>query len=721
MPNIKSHLFMVPISLLASNIHATVFTPLSTDIHEPAGIYYTAPETLLRVDAQTRIGTGPCMPSDYSGCTLEDVNNDTDQHDNFKPEVKVQFIADDFADDGNVSNATLRLRGESSRSDSLKSYRIKLDSKKNLWRGERRLQLNKHSGDPTRIKNKLSFDLMSTIPNLPSLRTQFSNLYIDGKDYGLYTHVEHVGKEYLQRRNWDKNSRIYKANSFEFSMQDALLLDSQGKPLNLEAFESVLEIKRGKNHQALLDMISAVEDETNSFQDDVLNKHFNINNYLTWAAVHILMGNTDVTSYNYYLYNPKGTELFYFLPWDFDLTWGYDWQPTTIEGGYAPPRRKQGPHSLWSTAFGKRFLSQPGALDLLNQAVLEIKQNYLSADKIRAYTDSYYNLVYPLISRQPDFYNLDINEPSEAEILVEYNRLYNDLANIVEQNYNRFLNVQNSPMPFDMDPPRIEGRNIIFTWEAAVDLQGDGVTYDLEIADKPEFKESDIKFSIKNLTDTSYTTQWMLPQGNYYYKITARDTRNPTENWQLSYEEIYNPENDFSAHGVIEFSVGFNGTPSQSTITIDGNQSDWGNVRSWDDPDDISEANTVDWRRSWITQDADHVYFAYLNDDNINQNKLWAWNAYFDTDNSSNSGYQIGSLGTEYLLQGAQLWKYTGSGNDWSWQFTAAIEHAVSGGFAEFSIPKAQLNSPQNYRVFLYGANSFLSQGTPVDLMTLQP
>jgi hypothetical protein len=78
-------------------------------------------------------------------------------------------------------------------------------------------------------------------------------------------------------------------------------------------------------------------------------------------------------------------------------------------------------------------------------------------------------------------------------------------------------------------------------------------------------------------------------------------------------------------------------------------------------------------------------------------------------------------LGTEYLLQGAQLWKYTGSGNDWSWQFAATIEHAVSGEFAEFSIPKAQLNSPQNYRVLLYGANSFLSQGTPVDLMTLQP
>jgi hypothetical protein len=40
----------------------------------------------------------------------------------------------------------------------------------------------------------------------------------------------------------------------------------------------VLEIKRGKNHQALLEMISAVENEANSFQDDVLNKHFNVNN-----------------------------------------------------------------------------------------------------------------------------------------------------------------------------------------------------------------------------------------------------------------------------------------------------------------------------------------------------------------------------------------------------------------------------------------------------------
>ena len=140
MPNIKSHLLMVPISLLVSNVHATVFTPLSTDIHEPTGIYYTAPPNLLRINIQTQVGIGPCITSDYSGCTLEDIHNDTDQHDNYKPEVKVKFIADDFADDGNVSNATLRLRGESSRSDSLKSYRIKLDSKNNLWRSERRLQ-----------------------------------------------------------------------------------------------------------------------------------------------------------------------------------------------------------------------------------------------------------------------------------------------------------------------------------------------------------------------------------------------------------------------------------------------------------------------------------------------------------------------------------------------------------------------------------------------------
>ncbi|RUM94564.1 MAG: hypothetical protein DSZ28_02545, partial [Thiothrix sp.] len=449
MINISKNFLLVGSSFfLFATTQATAFQPLPDDIQEPDGIYDPNPANVLRVDVRSLLESGPCIAGDYRGCTLDDILNDSNPEDDFKPEIKIHFTADDFPDDGLPSNATLRARAVSYDQGRTKSFRIKLDSKNDLWREQRYLQLNKHAADILRVRNKLSFDLMTSIPHLPSLRTQFINLAIDGQDQGLFTHIERVDKRYLQRRNWNKDSALYKAENFDFRMHDRLSLDPQGQPLNKKGFKEILEIKRGKDHRALLNMITAVNDPNNNFQSDVLNKHFNLNNFLTWEAVIILMGNTDVTTYNYYLYNPKGTQKFYFLPWDFDSTWGYDWDPETIAGNFVPGKSYQGPHNLWATAFGRRFLSQPGAIDQLNQAVKEIKDNYLTTEKIKHYADSYHGLVFPLISREPDIGQLPTTQSSEAGIFAEYNQIYEGLASAVQRNYNRFLKEQHSPMPF---------------------------------------------------------------------------------------------------------------------------------------------------------------------------------------------------------------------------------------------------------------------------------
>jgi len=106
---------------------------------------------------------------------------------------------------------------------------------------------------------------MQGIPHLPSLRTNFINIFIDNVDYGLFTHVENVGKEYLTRRGWDKDSGVYKANDVDFFMSGDYALDGAGKPIDPIGFESKLEIKRGKDHRKLLEMFIAVNNENNNF------------------------------------------------------------------------------------------------------------------------------------------------------------------------------------------------------------------------------------------------------------------------------------------------------------------------------------------------------------------------------------------------------------------------------------------------------------------------
>ena len=396
-----------------SPLYADIFDALPNDLLIPTNIYNTAPADVLNIQLSTVIGTGNCEiqsngDEDYSGCTLDDVNNDIDADDNFKPEIKVHFTAVDFADDGQTNNATLRQRGGYSRFAPQKSYRLKLDSKDDLWRGERKLQLNKHPWDVSRVRNKLSFDLMKGIPHLPSLNSQFVKLNIDNVSHGIYTHIENVGKEYLKKRNWNKDSGIYKAKSFSFSERSDYDLDAQGKPLDKDAFESHIEIKRGKDHREFVKMLAAVNDNSNNFQIDVLDKYFNRNNYLLWMAVNILTGNLDVSHSNFYLYNPKGEDDFYFLPWDYDDTWGIHEQPDNVADGTIWDKNQFNPQHLWSSKFHQRFLKQSGALDLLTEAVTKIKNDHFSGTRIQTLLNRYSTVISSRIKdeNEPDFYEL---------------------------------------------------------------------------------------------------------------------------------------------------------------------------------------------------------------------------------------------------------------------------------------------------------------------------
>ena len=567
----KKHILLNKFAILSfflTSLSATVFTPLPSDIQEEKAIYSYEDSTLLRVDLKSVISEGNCTKSDYVGCTLKDVHTDIDGTDDFKPEVKVHFSADDFVDDGKTANATLRLRGATSRNYALKSYRIKLDSKKELWRDERKLQLNKHIGDSTRVKNKLSFDLMSTIPHLPSLRTQFVQLYIDNQDYGLFTHVENVGKEYLKKRGFDKDSNIYKAENFEFRLRSELEIDAKGQPLDEKKFESILEIKRGKDSKKLLEMLSAVANLNNNFKDDVLNKYFNVNNFLTWASVNILMGNSDIKTSNFYIFNPKDKDTFYFLPWDYDQTWGSDWDENTIREGSIPSKTYRSPHNLWVSHFGKRFLLQKGAIAQLKEAVTEIKNNYLTKAKIEAFTKSYHDVVFPLISEEPDFDYINFHKDTDELTLKEYNKIYNALANSVERNYQIFLKDLESPTPFWLEKPVLNEENIVFDWDKSIDLQDDNITYDLEISTTPLFKKEDVKYSIKKMKTNHLSTQWMLPKGTYYYRVTARDDKNPKENWQQSFNEFNDKKLQQRIFGVEKFTIKSDGIVKNNDVDV---------------------------------------------------------------------------------------------------------------------------------------------------------
>ena len=543
--HLLASLLAVTVSLPAS---AAVFSPLSNDITEPAGIYFPLSSTPLKINVKTVIEAGPCEVANYVGCTLTDVNADTNPHDKFKPEIKVHITMDGFPDDEKLSNATLRLRGRSSRFANQKSYRIKLDSKDQLWRGERKLQLNKHPWDVSRITNKLSFDLMQDVPHLPSLRTDFVNMFLDGMDYGLFTHIENVGKEYLKRRGWDKDSNAYKVGDFNFKMRDAYKLTAEGKPLDPEWFNLNLEIKRGKDHRKVVEMIEVVNNQDNNFPNDVMAKYFNKNNFLAWTSINLLFDNQDVMSINssnYYLLNPKGGDTFYFLPWDFDEAWVLlNWD---TENNIHHSRAWSGISTFWSSLLHQRYLRQPGAIEELKEAAVHIKNTYLTPEKVAGKLDAYLPIVKPLLSSSPDFQDLAISGaiPAADEYFANYKNLYS----AVEKNHKKFLDSIEYPMGFWINTAKLTDNKLNLEWTPSYDFQGDSISYDIQISTSPDFIESAIVENITGLNTTQYVYDWNLPENNYYVRIFARDSANPVEHWQVAFNEYYNNEREY--HGVV--------------------------------------------------------------------------------------------------------------------------------------------------------------------------
>ena len=72
------------------------------------------------------------------------------------------------------TNARIRIRGNSSTVKPQKSYKLDLDDEAGLWRGQSNIALNKSAFDVTRIRNKLYFDMLKEVEDVPSLRTSSS-------------------------------------------------------------------------------------------------------------------------------------------------------------------------------------------------------------------------------------------------------------------------------------------------------------------------------------------------------------------------------------------------------------------------------------------------------------------------------------------------------------------------------------------------------------------
>ncbi len=213
----------------------------------------------------------------------------------------------------------MRYRGNHTRKLSKKSYEVCFDQI-NEELSAREIHLNAEYCDPSLIRNKLSLDFFKEIGG-HSPDSRHVLIEVNGRSEGIYLQLESVGDLYLQKRKLLYGPIYYATNhdtNFSLLTTKGKLKDSliSGYFRKLGNDEDDLDLER------LIKNVNTIP--RHDFGQEII-KYLDVNNYLIWLCGVVCTQNYDAFIQNYALYKNGETGLYEMIPWDFDSTFGRDW------------------------------------------------------------------------------------------------------------------------------------------------------------------------------------------------------------------------------------------------------------------------------------------------------------------------------------------------------------------------------------------------------------
>lgn len=254
---------------------------------------------------------------------------------NYDSNLRATFIFFDGTQRDTMQNIGLRLRGNTSRSSAKKSFKIKFNAytKGVKYQGVKELNLNGQHNDPTMVREKLFYDVWNAF-GLPPRRTSFSKLYINNRYYGLYTSLEEMDDEWLKKAYGKDNDtgNLYKCtypadlkyiNDLQTSYKNVRSSTaSGGRAYDLKTNELA------DDYSDLVTLIKKGNQSTTANLPTELSQILDIDQFLKAYAVEVMLGHWDDYAYNknnYFLYHNPKSNLFEFISYDTDNTFGVDW------------------------------------------------------------------------------------------------------------------------------------------------------------------------------------------------------------------------------------------------------------------------------------------------------------------------------------------------------------------------------------------------------------
>ena len=223
-----------------------------------------------------------------------------------------------------VDSIGFRLRGNTSRNADKKSFKVDFNhfiSGREFY-GLQKLNLNGEHSDPSIIRSKLSWDFYEDI-GMKSSRASHATLYINNEYFGLYISIEHIDDTFLTRNFENDKGNLWKC------IWPADLTYRGNEPDDYHPYYSETrpyELKTNKNdyeYVKLARLINVIHETPDS-----LEMVLDIKTTLQYFAMNVLTGSWDDYRFlrnNFYLYHNPDDDLIYWLPFDYDNSFGIDW------------------------------------------------------------------------------------------------------------------------------------------------------------------------------------------------------------------------------------------------------------------------------------------------------------------------------------------------------------------------------------------------------------
>jgi spore coat protein H len=246
-------------------------------------------------------------------------------------------------------------------------------------------------GDNSLIRDKTVSDIFRSA-GVKCAQTAFYKIYIDfgdGKKYcGVYTMIESVDDTMIKTQFGDDNGNIYKPES-HFDVFDKNAFDKK----NNKTANDFTDVK------ALFDIL---HDNTRLTNPTVwrtnLEKILNVEDYLKWLALNIVLLNDDNYLHNYYLFNSPTKHLTY-IPWDFNdaLKYPDPNQPPNQDTSYFLPDLPLS-HARDNYPLIKFVKEDAVYFGKYKQYMREFNNNQFTITNLNAMIDKNTNLIAPFIN-----------------------------------------------------------------------------------------------------------------------------------------------------------------------------------------------------------------------------------------------------------------------------------------------------------------------------------